>query len=109
MTDLVSEMTIDSKLAAELNPRFPPEAEASDKIEKACCETFADGWMCADSDAGRRWGRVKVAYVPLFYFVLFFPFSFNSYLNTTIPSSSLHGVIAGDWICGPSTKNFNFF
>ena len=61
VTDLVSEMTIDFELAAELNRRFPPGAEAFDKIEKACHEAILDGWMCASGDAGRRWDRVKVA------------------------------------------------
>ena len=61
VTDLVSEMTIDFKLVAELNRRFPSGAEAFDKIEKARQEAIPDGWMGASGDAGRRWGRVKVA------------------------------------------------
>jgi len=58
VTDLVSEMAIDSKLAEELSRRFPPEGEVFDTIEKACHQAIEDGWMCANGDAGRRWGRV---------------------------------------------------
>ena len=58
MTDFISGMAIDSKLAEELNRRFPPEGETFDMIEKACHEAISDGWMCANGDVGRRWGRV---------------------------------------------------
>jgi hypothetical protein len=49
VTDLVSEMAIDSKLAEELSRRFPPEGEVFDTIEKACHQAIEEG---------RRWGRV---------------------------------------------------
>jgi len=58
VTDLVSGMAIDARLAEELNRRFPPGGEVFDTIERACHEAIADGWMCANGDAGRRWGRV---------------------------------------------------
>ncbi|MBW1944854.1 MAG: DUF4863 family protein, partial [Deltaproteobacteria bacterium] len=58
VTDLVSSMAIDAKLAEELTSRFPPGDEAFDTIEKACHEAIADGWMCANGDVGLRWGRV---------------------------------------------------
>ena len=58
VTDLVSSMAIDAKLAEELYSRFPPGDEAFDTIEKACHEAIADGWMCANGDVGVRWGRV---------------------------------------------------
>jgi len=58
VTDLVSSMAIDAKLAEELTSRFPPGDEVFDTIEKACHEAIADGWMCANGDVGRRWGRV---------------------------------------------------
>jgi hypothetical protein len=58
VTDLVSGMTIDAKLTEELNRSFPPGGEAFDKIEKACHKAIADGWMCANGEIGRRWGRV---------------------------------------------------
>ena len=59
VTDLVSGMTIDAKLAEELNRQFPPGGEVFDMIEKACHEAIADGWMCANGEeGGPRWGRV---------------------------------------------------
>ena len=58
VTDLVSGMAIDSQLAEELSRRFPPGGEVFDTIEKACHQAIADGWMCANGDEGRRWGRV---------------------------------------------------
>jgi hypothetical protein len=44
VTDLISSMTIDAKLAEELNHRFPPGGDVFDAIEKACHEAI--------------WGRV---------------------------------------------------
>jgi hypothetical protein len=59
VTDLVSTMAIDAKLAEELKRRFPPGGEVFDTIEKACHEAIADGWMCANGEeGGPRWGRV---------------------------------------------------
>lgn len=58
VTDLVSAMAIDSRLAGELKRRFPPGSEVFDRIEKACHQAIADGWMCANGEVGRRWGRV---------------------------------------------------
>ena len=56
--ELISSMTIDAKLNEELNRRFPPGGEVFDAIEKACHEAIAAGWMCANGEEGRRWGRV---------------------------------------------------
>jgi hypothetical protein len=58
VTDFVSKTNIDSRLAEELNRRFPPGGEVFDMIERACHEAIADGWMCANGEEGRRWGRV---------------------------------------------------
>ena len=55
VTDLVSGMAINSKLAEELNRRFPPEGEAFDRIEKACHQAIADG--CVQT---AKWGGVGV-------------------------------------------------
>lgn len=52
VTDLVSSMAIDAKLADELNRRFPPGGDVFDAIEKACHEAIAAGWMCANGEAG---------------------------------------------------------
>ena len=40
VTDLVSSMAIDAKLAEELNHRFPPGDDVFDTIEKACHEAI---------------------------------------------------------------------
>jgi hypothetical protein len=58
VTDLVASMPIDAGLAEELNRRFPPGGEVFDAIERACHEAIAAGWMCANGEPGRRWGRV---------------------------------------------------
>lgn len=58
VTDLVSSMPIDESLAAELDRRFPPGGEVFDRIEKACHEAIAAGWMCANGEGKARWGRV---------------------------------------------------
>ena len=59
VTELISGMAIDSKLAEELNRRFPPGGETFDTIEKACHEAISDGWMCANGEeGGPRWGRI---------------------------------------------------
>ena len=50
VTDLISSMTIDAKLAEELSHRFPPGGDVFDSIEKACHEAIAAGWMCANGE-----------------------------------------------------------
>jgi hypothetical protein len=59
VTDLISSMTIDAKLAEELNRRYPPGGDVFVTIEKTCHEAIADGWLCANGEeGGPRWGRV---------------------------------------------------
>jgi len=58
VTDFVSSQAVDSALAEQLNRRFPPHGEKFNAIESACHEAIADGWMCAQGGAGRRFGRV---------------------------------------------------
>jgi len=58
ITDFVSSQAVDSALAEELNRRFPQDGETFNAIESACHEAIADGWMCAQGGAGRRFGRV---------------------------------------------------
>jgi hypothetical protein len=62
VTDLVSSMAIDAKLADELNRRFPPGGDVFDAIEKACHEAIAAGWMCAN---GEETGGLSVDVVDL--------------------------------------------
>jgi len=56
--DFVAGKPLDTILAAELERRFPPGGDSFDAIERACHEAIALGWMCAQGDAGRRFGRV---------------------------------------------------
>ena len=58
ITDFVSTQSVTSDLADELNHRFPHNGEAFKSIEAACHEAISAGWMCAQGDAGRRFGRV---------------------------------------------------
>jgi len=58
ITDFVSSQVVNSALAGELNRRFPQNGETFNAIESACREAIADGWMCAQGGAGRRFGRV---------------------------------------------------
>lgn len=46
------------ELGDELDRRFPPEGEMFRSIEAACHAAIAEGWMCAQGGAGRRFGRV---------------------------------------------------
>ena len=54
----VSSQAVDSDLEKELNSRFPPGGEVFEGIQAACQEAIADGWMCSQGGAGRRFGRV---------------------------------------------------
>jgi hypothetical protein len=58
VTDFVSSQAVDSALAEELNRRFPQNGETFEAIEAACHKAIADGWMCTQGSAGRRFGRV---------------------------------------------------
>jgi hypothetical protein len=58
ITDFVSSQAVNSPLAEELDRRFPHDGETFNAIEAACHEAIADGWMCVQGTAGRRFGRV---------------------------------------------------
>ena len=58
VTDFISGRALDSDLADQLNSRFPADSDTFNTIEAACHEAIADGWMCAEGGAGRRFGRV---------------------------------------------------
>lgn len=49
---------LDRALADTLNEKFPAGGDAYKRIEKACHEAIAAGWMCSQGGAGRRFGRV---------------------------------------------------
>jgi hypothetical protein len=63
--DLISDVTgqiaqkpLDKRLEAFLNENFPAEGELFGKIEAACHQAVAEGWMCEREHGGIRFGRV---------------------------------------------------
>ena len=58
VTDFVSGQVVDATLAEQLNRRFPHTDGVFTDIEAACHEAIADGWMCSQGTAGRRFGRI---------------------------------------------------
>ncbi len=49
---------LDAALEAELERAFPADGPTCQSIRRACHEAIADGWMCAQGSAGRKFGRV---------------------------------------------------
>ena len=49
---------LDAALQAELNMRFPAQGEVFQSIRKACDVGIAEGWLCGEGDAKRRFGRI---------------------------------------------------
>jgi hypothetical protein len=49
---------LDAALERDLNLEFPPEGEPFQRIREACHAGIAAGWMCAQGDAKRRFGRI---------------------------------------------------
>jgi len=67
-TDLVAPITariagrpLDAGLEADLARTFPASGEPCRAILLACQEAIAAGWMCAQGQAGRKFGRVLEA------------------------------------------------
>jgi len=58
LTDLIAKRAIDAVLADELHRVFPPQGDLFNTIEQACHDAIEAGWMCAQGNAGRRFGRV---------------------------------------------------
>ncbi len=58
LTDMVSQRPIDKTLETALTEEFPPGNPLFESIDKACHEAIKAGWMCAQGDEGRRFGRV---------------------------------------------------
>ena len=49
---------LDTALQADLNLKFPPGGEPFEQIRAACHAGIAAGWLCAQGDAKRRFGRI---------------------------------------------------
>jgi len=50
--------TLDAALQADLNLNFPPGSVPFEQIRAACHAGIAAGWLCAQGDAKRRYGRI---------------------------------------------------
>jgi hypothetical protein len=49
---------LDRALETDLNREFPPASETFRAIERACHDGIAQGWLCTQGDAQRRFGRI---------------------------------------------------
>jgi hypothetical protein len=58
VADALAGRAVAAELGDELDRRFPPGGAQFRAIEAACREAIAEGWMCAQGGAGRRFGRV---------------------------------------------------
>ena len=58
VTQAVANATFDKQLEALLNEKFPADGKLFADIEAACHKAIGEGWMCANGDEGRRFGRV---------------------------------------------------
>jgi hypothetical protein len=56
--DFVDGRELGLDLTEALEREFPPESDTFRAIEKACHEAIEAGWMCAEGEGGRRFGRV---------------------------------------------------
>jgi hypothetical protein len=54
----VADRPLNAELEARLEREIPAAGTLCAGIEKACHEAIADGWMCSQGGAGRRFGRV---------------------------------------------------
>lgn len=56
--DAVGGKSVNQALAVELNAMFPADGQTVKEIEAACHAAIDAGWMCAEGEEGRRYGRV---------------------------------------------------
>lgn len=56
--DLVARSEINRDLEQSLHQQFPPGSGLFNAIEQACHTAIQAGWMCAEGQEGRRFGRV---------------------------------------------------
>jgi len=49
---------LDGALQADLNLKFPSSGEVFRQVQAACHDGIAAGWLCAQGDAKRRFGRI---------------------------------------------------
>ncbi|MDH3234016.1 MAG: DUF4863 family protein [Alphaproteobacteria bacterium] len=58
VTETIANHAVDRALEDRLNAAFPAGGETFEAIETACHEAIAAGWMCAEGEGRRRFGRV---------------------------------------------------
>lgn len=58
VTAILADRAVDQALEDRLNDTFPAEGVAFQTIERACHDAIDAGWMCAEGDGPRRFGRV---------------------------------------------------
>ncbi len=56
--EAVAGKPVDAGLEKELGARFPGDGEMFARIEAACLASIEAGWMCAEGEGNRRFGRV---------------------------------------------------
>lgn len=58
ITEVISKRSLDAGLEKNLCALFPTEGDRFKAIESACHEAIAAGWMCAQGEPGRKFGRI---------------------------------------------------
>lgn len=58
ITEAIAGKPLDDVLEAELNRAFAPGSETFEKVQAACHEAIAAGWMCNREAGGIKFGRV---------------------------------------------------
>lgn len=58
VTETIANQAVDRALEDRLNAAFPAGGETFEAIEAACHDAIAAGWMCAEGEGARRFGRV---------------------------------------------------
>ena len=58
ITRFIGTRALDATLERDLNVKFSPGSVSFAAIRGACEEAIADGWMCAQGEGKRKFGRV---------------------------------------------------
>ena len=58
ITRCIGARALDATLERDLNAQFPPDSAPFAAIRAACVEAIAAGWMCAQGEGKRRFGRI---------------------------------------------------
>lgn len=58
LTEIIAGAAIDKALEQQLSQQFPPDGAFFGEIEAACHKAISEGWMCAQGQEGRRFGRI---------------------------------------------------